>query len=104
MAINYAKHRYCPSLMSGGRGIGSRRGCALGTLNAAGGWTWVGENGPELLRFRGGEQVYNRSQLGKPGDVHYYVEVNVAGHALRSQQEMASRCPTPGRGARGQGP
>jgi SLT domain-containing protein len=32
-------------------------GYALGTAAAAPGWAWVGERGPELLRFRGGEQV-----------------------------------------------
>jgi SLT domain-containing protein len=56
-ALNYARHRYGPSLMSGGMGIGSGHGYALGTASAAAGWAWVGERGPELVRFRGGEQV-----------------------------------------------
>jgi phage-related tail protein len=30
---------------------------AKGTNYASAGWTWVGENGPELLRMNGGEQV-----------------------------------------------
>jgi len=30
---------------------------AGGTLSAAPGWGWVGEQGPELIHFRGGEQV-----------------------------------------------
>jgi hypothetical protein len=30
---------------------------ARGTSSAAPGWAWVGEHGPELLKFRGGEQV-----------------------------------------------
>jgi hypothetical protein len=30
---------------------------ALGTSGAASGWAWVGEAGPELVRFRGGETV-----------------------------------------------
>lgn len=33
-------------------------GYASGTMNATAGLHWVGENGPELLRFRGGEAVY----------------------------------------------
>ncbi len=37
--------------------IGSGHGYALGTPFAAAGWAWVGESGPELVRFRGGEQV-----------------------------------------------
>jgi TP901 family phage tail tape measure protein len=32
-------------------------GHANGTASALPGWAWVGENGPELLRMRGGEQV-----------------------------------------------
>lgn len=56
-AINYALHTYGPALMSGGMGIGSGHGYALGTLSAAPGWAWVGERGRELVRFRGGEQV-----------------------------------------------
>lgn len=32
-------------------------GYAAGTRSAAPGWSWVGEKGPELMRFRGGEQV-----------------------------------------------
>lgn len=32
-------------------------GYATGTASAVPGWAWVGENGPELLRMRGGEQV-----------------------------------------------
>lgn len=33
------------------------RGFASGTLSAPPGLAWVGEEGPELIRFRGGEQV-----------------------------------------------
>lgn len=36
---------------------GSRLGFAKGTNSAPAGWSWVGEKGPELMRFRGGEQV-----------------------------------------------
>lgn len=32
---------------------------AGGTPSAVGGLSWVGENGPELVDFRGGERVYN---------------------------------------------
>lgn len=37
-------------------------GYAVGTNNAAPGLAWVGEKGPELMRMRGGEQVYTNSQ------------------------------------------
>lgn len=32
-------------------------GYAAGTASASAGWAWVGERGPELVRFRGGESV-----------------------------------------------
>lgn len=37
-------------------------GYARGTRSAAPGWRWVGENGPELMRFAGGEAVYTAEQ------------------------------------------
>ncbi|NUB24316.1 hypothetical protein [Azospirillum brasilense] len=53
---------------------GRRRGLpgyAVGTDSAPAGWAMVGEEGPELVRFRGGERVYTapqtRAMLG--GDV-----------------------------------
>jgi SLT domain-containing protein len=50
--LNYAIHRYgsLVAMMKPG-------GYANGTNNAAPGYAWVGEHGPELLRFNGGEQV-----------------------------------------------
>jgi hypothetical protein len=40
------------------------RGYARGTNSASPGWAWVGEEGPELMRFRGGEQVVPTSAIG----------------------------------------
>lgn len=40
-------------------GAGSIRGYASGTNSAPAGWAWTGEDGPELVKFRGGEQVLN---------------------------------------------
>lgn len=37
-------------------------GYATGTMNAAAGWAMVGEAGPELVRMRGGERVYDAGQ------------------------------------------
>ena len=37
-------------------------GHAAGTASAPPGLAWVGEKGPELMRFRGGEQIYSNSQ------------------------------------------
>lgn len=36
---------------------------ASGTMNAPRGFALVGEKGPEIVKFRGGEQVFNRAQL-----------------------------------------
>ena len=38
-------------------GLPTDDGYATGTRNARPGWAWVGERGPELVRFGGGEQV-----------------------------------------------
>ncbi|WP_432112872.1 transglycosylase SLT domain-containing protein [Streptomyces sp. S1] len=43
--------------LRGGSGLGIPGNLAAGTNSAARGWTWVGEEGPELMRMRGGEQV-----------------------------------------------
>lgn len=40
----------------------TQKGYASGTLSAVPGLAWVGENGPELVRMRGGERVYNASE------------------------------------------
>jgi SLT domain-containing protein len=50
--LNYAIHRYGTLAALNRPG-----GYANGTNNATRGWKWVGENGPELMKFRGGEQV-----------------------------------------------
>ena len=61
----------------------SRRGYASGTSGASPGWGWVGEAGPELVRFRGGETVIPshvaRGYAGGTGDSpeihnHFYVD------------------------------
>lgn len=72
-ALNYGAHN--------GRGfgtgpgqIGSGHGYANGTSSAAPGWAVVGERGPELVRFRGGEQVVPGRRVGGS---HYSITVNV---------------------------
>jgi SLT domain-containing protein len=54
--LNYAVHRYGSGWQKALSGI---RGYATGTQGAAKGWAWVGERGPELVRFGGGETVLN---------------------------------------------
>lgn len=86
-AISYARARYGPSLMSGGMGMGSGHGYAFGTNSAARGWAWVGERGPELMHFGGGEQVAPMG--GGRGGRAIVVNVTVQGHALASKQDIA---------------
>ena len=61
-ALNYAAHN--AGFGSGPGQIGSGHGYALGTLNAMPGWAMVGERGPEMVRFRGGEQVLSNQGWG----------------------------------------
>ena len=60
------------------------RGYALGTRGASSGWAWVGEAGPELVRFRGGEAVipnnvargYANGAGDYGGDVHVHAYID----------------------------
>jgi hypothetical protein len=68
--LNYALHRY------GSLGALTRPGgYAGGTLSASRGWAWVGERGPELVNFSGGERVMNNRQ-SRPGGTTYVVNVS----------------------------
>ena len=53
-------------------GLPTDEGYATGTRHARPGWAWVGERGPELVRFRGGEQVltHTESLAATSGGVH----------------------------------
>lgn len=53
--MRYAKSRYGARGMLGV--IGHGHGYAAGTNYARRGWAWVGENGRELIKLRGGEQI-----------------------------------------------
>jgi hypothetical protein len=82
-AINYARRVYGPTLMSGGMGIGSGHGYATGTMSAAPGWAWVGEHGPELMHFRGGEQVVPAGRSG--GGNTYNISITLPPGSDREQ-------------------
>jgi phage-related tail protein len=47
---------------AGGGSLFSLPGFAAGTMSAPAGLAWVGENGPELVNFRGGESVLSAPQ------------------------------------------
>jgi SLT domain-containing protein len=57
LANIYAALRYTLARYGTLAALGQPGGYAQGTLNAARGWGLVGERGPELVMFRGGEQV-----------------------------------------------
>ena len=74
---HYVNARYggpmnIPGIVSMSRG-GGYVGYARGTSNAQAGLAWVGENGPELIRFRGGEQVVPNSRLAEEAGGRKYV-------------------------------
>ena len=48
-----------------GKAANAQGGYAQGTLDATRGWHWVGEQGPELLYFAGGESVIDSKQSNK---------------------------------------
>ncbi|MGH7238759.1 MAG: transglycosylase SLT domain-containing protein, partial [Candidatus Saccharimonadales bacterium] len=89
-AINYARHVYGPTLMSGGMGMGSGHGYYIGTSNATRGWHMVGERGPEAMWFGGGEKVVpaGRVRGGDGASAPIILNVNFRGQALVSKAEI----------------
>lgn len=59
-------------------GLPTDDGYATGTRNARPGWAWVGERGPELVHFGGGEQVIPTDQsheLMRPGGMTVHLSM-----------------------------
>ena len=72
---HYVNARYggpmnIPGIVSMSNG-GGYVGYAGGTRSARRGLAWVGEDGPELIQFRGGEQVVPNDRLGRLGSPTY---------------------------------
>ncbi|MFF8629687.1 transglycosylase SLT domain-containing protein [Streptomyces werraensis] len=57
--LNYAINRYGSGWRKALSGV---KGYATGTDGAERGWAWVGEEGPELVNFKGGETVLTHEQ------------------------------------------
>lgn len=60
--------------------VNSVPGYATGTNSAARGWAWVGERGPELVNFSGGERVMNHRDsmnAGRAGGNTYHFSGNL---------------------------
>lgn len=68
-------------------------GFAAGTTNAPPGLHWVGEHGPELLRFRGGEEIIpagRSAALAATGAPNVTFNTTVNGSGLTQQQLAAA--------------
>ena len=89
-AINYARHVYGPSLMSGGMGMGSGHGYYMGTQNATRGWHMVGERGPEAMWFNGGEKVVPAGKIrgGDGASAPIILNVNFRGQPIVTKAEI----------------
>jgi SLT domain-containing protein/phage-related protein len=63
-SINYIKRRYgsIENVQQANANM-PPQGYALGTQSAAAGWNLVGENGPEMVKFRGGESVTRFNEI-----------------------------------------
>jgi SLT domain-containing protein len=89
-AINYAMHTYGPTLLRGGMGMGSGHGYASGTNSTAPGFAMVGENGPELVQFSGGQRVYNAQQTQQMTGGRPPVNVNFYGTQYPNAEQIAN--------------
>jgi phage-related minor tail protein len=95
MLINSAMKSLFANMFGGlGGGIGLP-GYASGTMSAAAGWAMVGEEGPELVRMRGGERVFDAGRTGRMmegganggGPVQVTTNVYLDSELIRSQIE-----------------
>lgn len=69
---------FAGSAFHGGWGAQGLPHFADGTMSAPAGLALVGERGPELVRFRGGEQVVPNGAFGGRGDVHFHIDARGA--------------------------
>ncbi|MFG2228033.1 transglycosylase SLT domain-containing protein [Streptomyces sp. NPDC048644] len=72
--INYATHRYGANWP---RALSGNKGYWMGTQSATAGLAMVGEHGPELVNFRGGERVHNSRETkdmvaGRRYEIHIH--------------------------------
>jgi TP901 family phage tail tape measure protein len=88
--INYAMHRYGANWIN----VMTRPGgYAKGTRSAAPGWAWVGEQGPELMKLKGGEDIrsHRQSMAATAGVSTRRVVIPGPASAAAAQQAAAVR-------------
>lgn len=89
--INYAKSRYGAQGML--RVIGHGHGYARGTNFASPGLAWVGEEGPELLQFGGGERVYDakasKRMSSSAGNIGFGGPIRLVGQLTLTEDGIA---------------
>jgi hypothetical protein len=64
-------------------------GFASGTGSAPAGMAWVGENGPELVNFRGGEQVIPNSAIGGQSTVRIDLGPGLVASILEQSKQQS---------------
>lgn len=69
-------------------GLPTDEGYATGTRSARPGWAWVGERGPELVNFRGGEQVLTHEQSLAATSGGMTVHLSMPHDAFRSAEHL----------------
>ncbi len=64
-------------------------GFASGTMSAPSGMAWVGESGPELVNFKGGEQVIPNSATGGSSTVRIDLGPGLVGSILEQSKQQS---------------
>jgi hypothetical protein len=73
--------------------LGNLLGFAGGTASAPPGLAWVGERGPELVRFRGGERVYDAATSAGMAGSGAAPVINIYNHTGEPVESRQSRRP-----------
>jgi TP901 family phage tail tape measure protein len=94
-SIDYIKKEYGTPDNIKGLGTSAYKGYAQGTPigGATAGLHWVGENGAELLNFKGGESVTPMSRMAMSsgrGSTNFNIVVNANGNVTKNETDLAN--------------
>jgi SLT domain-containing protein/phage-related protein len=91
-SINYIKRRYGSiTKVQQANANMPAAGYADGTINAKPGWNIVGENGPEVVKFRGGESVHTFDEIINNLNKAASSEATQLGNKLTAEVEASIR-------------